>query len=79
MKYHLVVPKKVQRDIARIDAHYRARIFKALLALETNPYLGKKLAGEYALQRSYMVWPYRIVYEIKSHELVVIVIRVGHR
>jgi len=44
-----------------------------------DPFVGKKLKGEYENQYSYRVWPYRIIYEIRKNELVVLVIRVGHR
>lgn len=79
MKYHLVIPKKVQKEIDRIDEKYKVRLLLALKLLEEDPFAGKKLEGEYRGQWSYRVWPYRIIYEIIKNELVVLVVHVGHR
>lgn len=79
MRYTVIIPKKVQKDIAKIDIRYKQRILLALTMLEDSPYVGKKLAGEYAGLRSYEVWPYRIIYEVYDGCLLVIIVRVGHR
>lgn len=79
MEYTLIIPRKVQKDLKNIDSRYRTRILVALASLSKNPFLGKKLDGEYMLQRSYEVWPYRIIYEFRRTELVVLIIRIGHR
>jgi len=79
MPYTVVLPKKVQKELAKIDARFRGRVILALKLLEQGPFQGKKLAGEYAGQYSIRVWPYRIIYSIIKKELLVIVIKVGHR
>ncbi|MBU4482433.1 type II toxin-antitoxin system RelE/ParE family toxin [Patescibacteria group bacterium] len=79
MLYKIVLPKKVQKDLKKIDNRYRQRIHLALLGLSNDPFLGKKLDGKREFQRSLIVWPYRIIYEIFEKELVVLVIRIGHR
>jgi mRNA interferase RelE/StbE len=79
MKYQLIVPKRVQKELDKIDSRYKARISIALLALEGDPFLGKKLKGEYQKERSYEVWPFRIVYEIRKRELIVLIITIAHR
>jgi len=79
MQYQLVVLKRAQKDLEKIDSRYKRRIEVALINLEKDPFLGKKLEGEYKNQRSYEVWPYRIIYEIKRTKLMVLIIRIGHR
>lgn len=79
MKYIVVLPAKVQKELARVDERYAVRVRTALVAIGSNPMLGKKLSGELKNQRSYDVWPYRIVYEVDGKKLIVLVIRVGHR
>ncbi len=79
MEYKVVVPKRVQKEITKIDNRYRPRILSALISLRNDPYLGKKLEGKYKNERSYQVWSYRIIYRIKNNELVVLIVRVGHR
>lgn len=79
MPYSVVIPKRVQKEINKIDDRYRGRIFVAMASLANDPYLGKKLDGEHADKRSYAIWPYRIIYTFKKGELIVLIIRVGHR
>ncbi|MFH1956301.1 MAG: type II toxin-antitoxin system RelE/ParE family toxin [Patescibacteria group bacterium] len=79
MEYKIVLPKKVQKDLKKIDNRYRQRIQLALLGLSNDPFLGKKLDGKREDQRSLVVWPYRIIYENFEKELVILVIRIGHR
>ncbi|MBI4992762.1 MAG: type II toxin-antitoxin system RelE/ParE family toxin [Candidatus Magasanikbacteria bacterium] len=79
MRYQIIIPKKVQKDIAKIDGRYKQRILSALAVLSDSPHIGKKLVGEYASLRSYEVWPYRIIYEIYERNLLINIIRVGHR
>ncbi len=79
MAYKLVIPKRVQNELNKIDCRYQPRISAALVALAGDPFLGKKLEGEYKKQRSYSVWPYRIIYEIYKKELIILIITVGHR
>jgi mRNA interferase RelE/StbE len=57
----------------------RPRVLQALEALASDPLLGKPLVGELKGLRSYRVWPYRILYEIRKRELIVLVVRIGHR
>ena len=79
MTYQVVVPKKVQRELNRINKKYRIRILAALTVLGNNPYLGKKLKGKYKGKWSHQVWPYRIIYKIKKQALIVLILYVGHR
>ena len=79
MKYQIVVPKKAQKNLNKINIKYRFRILVALSALSDNPFIGKKLKGERDGEWSYQVWPYRIIYQIKTNKLVVLIIKIGHR
>ncbi len=73
MAFRVVIPKSVQKDIAKIDQRYQTRITVALASLQSNPFIGKKLEGEHKGQWSYRVWPYRIIYTIYKKELIVII------
>lgn len=79
MAFCVVLPKKVQKDLEKIERVYRDRIIAVLAALASDPYAGKKLGGEHKGQWSRRVWPYRIIYCIKKNELIVLIIRIGHR
>ena len=79
MSFHLVIPKQVQKELDRIDIRYKDRILGTLQSLKSDPFMGKKLNGEYQGYWSYPVWPYRIIYKIYKNDLVVLIVKIGHR
>ncbi len=79
MAFHVVIPKKVQKKLCKIPQNFRKKIIISLVFLSKNPHLGKKLEGERKGEWSLKVWPYRIIYRIKKEELVILVIKIGHR
>ena len=79
MKHRVIIIEKAQKSLAKIDQKSQPRILAALFDLSLNPYLGKKLGGNLSGRWSWRVWPYRIVYEIRKKELIVLVIDIGHR
>ncbi len=79
MKYTVIIPKKVKKEIKKIDPKYQVKIYLILSHLAKNPFIGKKLDGDREGEWSYRVWPYRILYRIKKRELKIILVKVGHR
>ena len=79
MAFTLRVEQKAQKNIDKLPEQYRTRVIRILGEIEANPFLGKKLHGKREGQYSVRVWPYRIVYKIYKHELLVLVIEFGHR
>ncbi|MDA2922664.1 type II toxin-antitoxin system RelE/ParE family toxin [Patescibacteria group bacterium AH-259-L07] len=79
MDYQVVLRKKAQKDLQKLDKRYKQRILVALTKLGKNPYLGKPLRGELKGKLSLHVWPYRIIYVIYKKQLVVYVIDIRHR
>ena len=77
--YELVFKKSVAKDLRSIPKNDVARILKRIEALRENP------QGEgcvkLSAQERYRVRQgvYRIVYEIRESELVIMVVKVGHR
>lgn len=78
-KYHLVIPKKVSKQIRKIPLVHRKKIRKTIAYLSINPYLGKKLERELQGKRSIRIWPYRIIYRIYKKEVIVLILSVAHR
>ena len=78
-KFHVVLRRKVAKNLKRIDKKYRKRIIVALIKLEETPYIGKALRGELKGLYSLKVWPYRIIYKTYNNKLIVYVIDIGHR
>lgn len=77
--YELVFKKSVAKDLRSIPKKDVARILKRIEALRDDP------RGEgcvkLSAQERYRVRQgvYRIVYEIRENELIVMVVKVGHR
>jgi len=79
MAYQVIIPAKVQKELNKIPVNYHRKITAVLVVLSNNPYSGKKLKGERKGEWSLIVWPYRIIYRIKKYQLVVLIIKIGHR
>ena len=70
---------KILEAISKKEHHIYLRVARALDELEKDPFQGKPLKGELHGRYSYRVGTYRIIYLIHRHELLVLVIDVGHR
>ena len=57
----------------------RIRIVAAIDRLAENPGLGTALKGDLRGLRRLRVGNYRVLYEVRDDELVVLVVRVAHR
>lgn len=79
MKYQVILPKSVQKELNRLSDDMAKRILTRLAGLETNPRPAdvKKLKGRDAWR--IRVGDYRVIYEIHDRILQIIVITVGHR
>jgi len=78
-KYHILIERAAQKQLAKIPQNHQGRIIDAIQLLASNPRppLVKKLSGRTAWR--IRVNQYRIIYEIHDDELVILVIRIGHR
>ena len=78
--YSIHIENRCLRELKRLDREVVRRAFRVVREiLATNPYSGKRLKGRYAGLYSYRVSEYRIVYEIVSEELRIVVLRIEHR
>ena len=77
--FKVIVKQSVAKDLRGIPKKAVARIVKRIeaLALEPRPPGVEKLSGQekYRIRQGV----YRIIYEIKDEELVIMVVKVGHR
>ena len=80
MKYAVRLDSRTWKGIAALSDDIRGRILRRLKALEDDPRPPGviKMSGPDDLYRV-RVGDWRIVYAIRDCELVVIVIRIGHR
>jgi mRNA interferase RelE/StbE len=79
MKFQIILPKSVQKELNRLPDEIANRILTRVAELETNPRPPdvKKLKGRAAWR--IRVGDYRVIYEIHDRVLQIIVITIGHR
>ena len=80
MSYQIVIPKPAQKQLDSISKIERDRLILTLrsLAKDPRPNGVKKLKG-YDNTYRVRVGDYRIIYEIKDRELIVLLLSVSHR
>jgi mRNA interferase RelE/StbE len=78
--YTIQITEAAEKMLKKLDRPVQTRIRQVIDSLAENPRPSgvKKLKDAGALYRV-RVGDYRIVYEIRDRQLVVIIIRIGHR
>ncbi|MEK6814941.1 MAG: type II toxin-antitoxin system RelE/ParE family toxin [Nitrospirota bacterium] len=71
--------KRALKELAKLDRPHRARVVEAVEGLAKDPFLGTALEGQWEGLRRLRVGSYRIIYALDRGQLLVLVLRVGHR
>ena len=71
--------RRAVKDAAQLPKDDRARVVAAVESLREDPLRGSILHAEWRGFRRLRVGPYRVVYAFDGTELLISVIRVGHR
>jgi mRNA interferase RelE/StbE len=79
VSYSISIKQSAVKALAKIDKAQRSRLIDAIDKLKDNPGAGGMLKGEFSGLRRIRIGDYRIVYEVKEQQLVILVIRIGHR
>jgi len=79
MAYQARIKPSAEKELERIPEQYHLRILTTISEIAADPHIGKKLKGKRKGEWSYRVWPYRIIYQIRKRELVILIIHIGHR
>ena len=79
MIYSVFIEKSAKKELTKIGLPDRDRIITAIRKLSENPrpLKVKKLTGREAWR--IRIGNYRVIYEIKDDQLIVLVITIGHR
>jgi mRNA interferase RelE/StbE len=81
--YALKFLGKVLQDLKKIDLPHQKIIKEKLLILAENPEILKnniiKLAGTMEDYYRLRVGNYRVIYEKRDNDLIILIIRIGHR
>lgn len=78
--YHIEISSSAEKVLKKIPEKNLRRITKAILGLATDPHpFGSvKLSGEGQAYRI-RIGNYRVIYEIINKELLILVLKIGHR
>lgn len=80
MPYTVKIANRAQKELKKVSPPYQNKIVRAIKELASNPMpVGvKKLKGQINQYRV-RVADYRIIYEIHGTEMIILVVKVGHR
>jgi len=79
VNYSVKIKRSVAKELSKIEKPERGRLIDAIDRLAENPLQGAVLKGELRGLRRIRVGDYRVLYEVRDQELVVLVVRVRHR
>ena len=79
MRYAIRIKESAARELQRIERSDRERLIAAIDRLAENPFAGSALKGELRGLRRVRVGDYRLIYEVREQDLVVLVLRAAHR
>ena len=79
MSFSIRIKESAAKELRHVAKPDRGRIVAAIDRLAETPHLGAALNGDMRGLRRLRVGDYRMVYEIRDDELVVLVIRIAHR
>ena len=80
MTYRVEVAPAAERQLRRLDAKDRTRIAERIrsLAADPRPRGAERLSAPESLWRI-RVGSYRVIYQIQSSQLIVLILRISHR
>lgn len=83
MDWRVRFSKRAEKQLDKLDNQIRKQIFlyfESRVAAEPDPRrLGKALSGEFRGYWRYRIGDYRAICELRDHELIVLVLAIGHR
>jgi len=71
--------RRAVKELADLPENEQQRVFDAVGSLRGNPLAGTALSAEWKGFRRLRVGRYRVIYAFDGRELLVSVVRVGHR
>ena len=79
MTYEVYLTAESETFLKKCEKSVRDRIVKKLTDLSNDPEAGKPLTAVLVGLWSLRIGDYRAIYEIKNSELLILVIKIGHR
>lgn len=76
-KYEVRFTPRFSKNIRVLSREEQVKVFREIGILKTDPYAGKPLRGEWKGVYSLRVGEYRVLYQVKGKEVLLLI--VGHR
>ncbi len=77
--YKIIFENQPLKFFKKLEKEIQIRITKKIEELKTNPHLGIPLIGDLAGQWKLRIGDYRLIYKVINNELVILVLKLGHR
>jgi mRNA interferase RelE/StbE len=77
--YNIEFDKKAADLFRKLDKPLQERIGKKIELLKNNPHLGIPLVGNFSGMWKLRIGDYRIIYQIKNEQLILLILDIGHR
>ena len=79
-EYSIEFLRTARKELAKLSTEVQQRIAAKIEQLKTNPYLpGAKALKNGGGRLRLRVGDYRIIYRVENTQLIIIIIKVGHR
>lgn len=75
----IFLTKEAQKQFDHFTKSDQEKIKRKLNVLLSNPWVGKKLSGEFSDLCSLKAWPYRIIYSINKSKQEIWIVSILHR
>ena len=70
-KYFIYVHKRAEKILYKIPEFSKQKIEQIIIELETNPYIGVKMNGEFSHLRKIKLGNYRIIYQVIESKIMI--------
>ena len=79
MIFKILISPKSDNFLKKLDKFTEERIKNKIKELSNNSELGKPLVGRLSGLWSLRIGDYRVLYEIRRSEVLILVVKIGHR
>jgi mRNA-degrading endonuclease RelE of RelBE toxin-antitoxin system len=79
LKYTIFLSKQAEKFYTRLQEKVKTQVQESLIALEDQPYTGKRLHGDLKENYSLRVGKLRIIYTLSEKDKTIYIIAIGPR
>lgn len=77
--YIIILQSKAEKSLKKLPRVVQERIIKKLRELKEKPEIGVPLTANLSGLWKLRIGDYRIIYEIRKSELIILILKIGHR